>query len=397
MLPPYRMLLLPASLVLFTIAVRTRFKLLLPDFFILFGVLWISVAMFITTGGLAAISATVANTVDIAFSYFFARIIFRTPRDFRIFLVYMAPAIALIGIIMVLESVLHRAFVYEIFSGIFGETRRMKFVERIGLLRAFGPFPHPILAGLFLASFLPLYALAGIKGWPRWAGILASFGSFFSLSSAALLALVVSLVLIAYNWLTEKVQQLRWKVALIAGTVIGLVLEFGSENGAFNVLARYASFNTVTARHRLTIWEHGSKSVEQNPWFGIGYEDWERPTWMLSSVDHYWLLMAMQYGAVVPFIIGFAVFLAIVSASRASVVGPLADRALLRGLAISLSVFAFGVFSVSIWLSVQAWFYILVGVCVTLSARALDLSKMAQAARAQEQLLRSVESAAIRS
>ena len=38
----------------------------------------------------------------------------------------------------------------------------------------------------------------------------------------------------------------------------------------------------------------------------------------------------------------------------------------LRGLAIAMAVFAFGIVSVSIWLSTQVWFHMMLGLCVSL-------------------------------
>lgn len=383
-LPPYRLVLIPSALLVLTSAVRARFRLLLPDILVLIATLWISVAMFVNTGGTQAVTAVVSNTVDIALSYFFARVVFQNPRDFRIFLILMAPGIFLVGAIIMLESITFRPFVHETFTNIFGGSHRRRLVERLALMRAFGPFPHPILAGIFLVSFLPLYLLSGIRGWPRILGASAALFSFFTLSSAALLGLVVSAIMLAYNWLTERVANLTWRMFLIALTMVGLALEFLTQNGAFSFLTRYASLNTVTARHRLLIWKHGTANVESHPWFGIGYADWERPAWMLDSVDHYWLLLAMQFGVIVPFLIALTIALAVLNASRASVLGPQADRMMLRGIAISLGVFAFGVISVSIWLSVQTWFYMLAGVAVTLSARALEFAKSAERAKARK-------------
>jgi hypothetical protein len=378
-LPPYRFLLIPVIVLIINHILTSRMVMVTSDWLILAATTWICVAMFVNTGGTDAFTAAVANTVDIAVAYFFARIAFKTPRDFRLFLILMAPGLVFIALVIAIESTTHTPFTYEIFNSIFGGRQRRQFVVRLGLMRAFGPFPHPILAGIFLASFLPLYILGGIRGWPRLLGVLAAIGSFFTVSSAALLALVMSLLLLAYNWLTEKVANFGWRLFLAMACVTAFALEVFSQNGAFAVLTRYASLNTVTARHRILIWNHGTKNVAENPWFGIGYNDWERPVWMLESIDHYWLLLAIQFGVIVPFIVAAAIFLAVLNASRASAIGPSHDGRLLRGLAISLAIFAFGVISVSIWQSVQVWFYMLAGAAVSLSNRTFALRRAAMA------------------
>lgn len=390
-LPPYRFLLIPAAFLVVKAFADRRLKLVLPDVFIIAASAWIVLAMFMNTGGLGAVTASIANTVDMALAYFFARLVFQTPRDLRLFLILMAPGLAVIAAILVIESVTHRPFVQETFRSIFGGAQFKRLNIRLGLLRAMGPFPHPILAGIFMASFLPLYAMSGIRGWPRWVGLVASGASFFTLSSAALLALVMNTLLTGYNWLTERVSNLSWKMFLLAGASIGLLLEFGTENGLFNFLTRYVALDTATARYRLRIWDYGTKNVAENFWFGRGYADWDRPVWMVFSVDHYWLQLAMQFGAVVPFIIAIGIAFAVINASRASSFGPYDDRQLIRGAAISLAIFAFSVISVSIWLSSEVWFYMLAGICVSLSDRTFTLARQAEFLRAAATLQKAAE------
>ena len=47
---------------------------------------------------------------------------------------------------------------------------------------------------------------------------------------------------------------------------------------------------------------------------------------------------------------------------------PHVDARLLRAVAISLTVFALGAISVSLWLSVLVWFFMLLGIAVSLSS-----------------------------
>ncbi|MEL6208860.1 MAG: hypothetical protein AAFR44_01485, partial [Pseudomonadota bacterium] len=39
-----------------------------------------------------------------------------------------------------------------------------------------------------------------------------------------------------------------------------------------------------------------TKSVGNHPWFGVGRGEWERPSWMVASIDMFWLLPAIRYG-----------------------------------------------------------------------------------------------------
>jgi O-antigen ligase len=144
-----------------------------------------------------------------------------------------------------------------------------------------------------------------------------------------------------------------------------------SNSGFFNLMVRYASLNTVSAFNRVLIWQFGSRSVAEHPWFGIGYDDWDRPTWMQwdnsFSIDNFWLLIAMRFGLPVAVFLGIATLTAVgVLAWRSTRYQP-ADARLMRGMAISLGVFALGIISVALWLIALAWFFVLVGVAVSLA------------------------------
>src|SRR5690606_11972317 len=47
---------------------------------------------------------------------------------------------------------------------------------------------------------------------------------------------------------------------------------------------------------RLLIWDFGTQSVMNHPWLGVGYGEWDRPAWMPSSIDMFWLYNAIIYG-----------------------------------------------------------------------------------------------------
>jgi len=275
--------------------------------------------------------------------------------------------LALMALVIASEAVLHRHILQPFVGGLIGVGGYYPIDERMGLMRSRGPFPHPILAGIFFASFLPLYWMSGLRGWPRILGIVTAFFSVFTVSSAALLAISVSSMLMAYNWLSERFANLTWRFFFVVSAIVIFALEFGTGSGSFNLIMRYASLNSFSAYNRVLIWRCGSDSVVAHPLFGIGYAEWERPHWMVSgSIDHYWLLQAIQFGLVPPVTLAIATALAILAITRRSTRELRVDKMALRGLAIAMAVFAFGIVSVSIWLSTQVWFHMMLGLCVSL-------------------------------
>lgn len=365
-MPPYRFFLIPAALLVLATGLRGRFAFTIPDFLILGTTFWISVSLFLNHEPTDALGSSVALATDIGLAYFFARAVFRTLRDVRIFLLLMMPGLLIIGSIMAVESITHTNIIQPFFGNLTGQSVGWRHDERLGFMRARGPFPHPILGGIFLASFLPLFWMSGLSRIPRSAGSLAAILSFFTVSSAALLALTAATGLMIYNWLTERFSNLTWRLFFGGAAILIFALEFGTKSGSFNLLMRFASLNSYSAFNRVHIWRFGTRNVAENPWFGLGFNDWERPVWMKASIDHFWLLQAVQFGIATPLFMALATILAVLALMRGARYSSGVDRHSLQGLAIALSVFALGIVSVSIWLSAQVWFFALLGICVSM-------------------------------
>lgn len=368
-LPPYRIFMLPATLYLLSSAVGGRLRFAWPDLLVGFAAAWIWLASYMTSGEVStALVQGGSHTLDIAFAYFLARAAIQTPRDFRFFLVLIAPGIGLMSLFVVQEAVTHTRVLQRVAADISGSSYRLRDDIRLGLMRGTGPFPHPILAGIFLSSFLPIYLSSGLRGWPRTLGIAASFGGFFSMSSAALLGLLMGWLLWCYDWLSEKISNVTWGIFLFGSGILFTTIELTSNSGFYGLMIRYASLNTTSAYNRVLIWNYGTENIAQHPWFGLGYADWVRPSWMHSgSFDHFWLIMALRFGIPTSFLLIGATLAGVILLAIRSGTYRKQDARLLRGVAISLAVFALGAVSVSLWLSVLVWFFVLLGIAVSLS------------------------------
>jgi len=178
----------------------------------------------------------------------------------------------------------------------------------------------------------------------------------------------MSAMLMFYNWLTKQFANLSWRLFFMFAGLFVFVAELGTNAGTFNLVIRFASLNSDTGYRRVLIWKYGSQNVRQHPWFGLGYGDWQRPIWMTDSVDNYWLLTAMRFGIIPSVLLGLATCFALVGIVRKSTVTTGTDQQAYRGVAIALGVFALGLVSVAVWLSVQVWFFVLAGAAVSLSA-----------------------------
>lgn len=356
-------------------------RFVLPDFLVLITGLWMTVAMMYHYGFGVGLERGGSQALDATAGYYLARISFRSLNDVRKVLIMFSPGVFVAGFSVMLESITHREIVSPIAEALFGKlpyfvggevvgARDYRDLFRLGLMRAKGPFSHSILAGLYLATMSSLFLLSGIRGWPKVLGIIASLFAFFSLSSAAVLGLLLGYGLSFYEWLQDQVRELSWRLFVTLGLIVFGALNIVSDSGFVGVVSRYLTFNPATAYYRQLIWRYGTQSVEAHPVFGIGFAGYARPRWMVSgSVDAHWLLVAIRFGLLPSVLILTSVILALVALGRASANAPRTDRKFYRGIAIALFVMGLSMFTVTLWGGVLTWFNLLLGGCVACAQR----------------------------
>ncbi len=349
------------------------------DLLMFLGSLW-TVLSFIVIYGLAkGVVSGGALAVDIILPYLIARLCIRDADDVRRVLVVIAPLALFAGLSMMVEAISHTPIIKPLAASVFGRLVRYEdgvavgqatgFVDyRLGLFRASGPFNHPILAGIFLAALLPLYWSSGLKKWPFYAGVAASFLAFFSVSSAAIFALALGIGLLAFDLSRKYAAFLTWRLMFALASIALVFGQIASEKGLSSLLIRL-SLNPATGFFRRLIWRYGWISVEKNPWFGIGFKEYARQAWMVASVDNYWLLLAMRHGLIVAIAFLATTVAAIYSLSRLSLQVSERDRRLYVGLAIAVFILAIAGFSVALFGSLASWYYMLLGICLSLTTQ----------------------------
>ena len=366
-------------LLLFSIA-RGTFRFHLLDLAVLGAGAWMIVAITVNYGLGDGIVRGGALGIDFALAYFVGRNAIGSVHDFRRLLVYISPGFFVAGTIVFLESVTGRLYVRPLAETIFGAlplyeggtvvgVREQRLEIRLGLLRGYAGFPHAILGGTFLCSALVLFAAGRLRGFPKWGGILGAALGFFSLSSTAIMVLVATGGLTVYEFVQRRVRELNWGVFTFAAATIFVLLELLSKGGAINAIIRYLTLNPASGNFRQLIWEFGTASVARNPWFGIGFDSYERPQWMLTdSIDTHWLLAAVRFGLPAAIFLGLAFIGATIAVARASGRVALEDRMTLRSMAFFLIAIILAGFTVAFSGSILGFFIAMAGAAVTLSA-----------------------------
>lgn len=345
-------------------------RLSVGDGLILIGAAWMVVS-FVAFYGVEGFARGVGLAVDVAIPYLCARASIKSYQDLRRLLIYCLPGLIIAGAAVAAESLSHRLIVRPIFASIFGDLSSYEngvavsnarfFVDyRMGLLRASGPFPHPILGGLFLSSFLPLFLRAGLKGWPKIAGPITGLLGFFSVSSAVFLAYAVDIGLIIIDAILRFARLKIWPVIIGSTAILLLAAQVASGGRLVGFISRI-SLNPATAYYRQLIWDYGSQSILDHPIIGIGFSEYQRLSWMTPSVDNYWLLLGIRHGFLTPVCIFVFCLMFIWKLGQSLKYVPAQDQKLGQALNVCVFTLVVTAFTVSYFSGMQTLFYILLG------------------------------------
>lgn len=235
--------------------------------------------------------------------YLLGRVYVRTPGAFLRLCRMLVWIVVCMLPFAIFEAVTTRPIVAELLNrlpGLRSVANVYVGLPRLGLDRVQLTFAHPIHFGLFCSIAFPLCVVALGDIWSPLRrtvfGSLVALACFLALSSGALLAILLQFGLIAWSRLFAQFR-LRWWLLVGLFGLAYVVIDLLSNRTPLKVFMSYATFSAETAYWRGLIFDYGMQNVWAHPLFGLGLNDWARPEWMFtSSVDNFWLLMAMRYG-----------------------------------------------------------------------------------------------------
>ncbi len=292
---PYRIILL---LMLFPCLIQLisgkAGKVLPTDILFFLHALWATISLSVVHGFGNMIETFTIYIVEFLGPYLLARCYIRTSQQFEtVVRIYFYILLFLLPFVL-LESLTGINIIMEILA-----TGNIGIGERMGLIRSHGPFEHPILYGVFVASVFTLfYYVTRYKASFIKAGLASSvsmFCTFFSLSSGALLGLVLQIAFIGWDIVTRRIA-FRWYILLGIVVAMYIFIDIVSTRSPFHVFVTYLTFSTGSSYNRILIWIYGTAEVWRHPIFGIGLNDWVRAPWMSNSMDNFWLLVTVRFG-----------------------------------------------------------------------------------------------------
>jgi O-antigen ligase len=360
--------------------VKLRIRLHWLDFLLIVVAIWMPAALSYHHDVTFGLEAGGRQSYDMVIAYFLGRTCIDSFDKLRSLMLYILPGLFVVGALLFLESIAGQLLVRPFFQQLFGTSgevgSELRSGSRLGLLRAYSVFIHPIHAGIFLSSFIVFYFLLfKIKQW-RISGALVGILGFFSLSSAGILGIGFQLIFISYDWLQKQIRDLSWGLAMGAVGVFFFLIHLFSQNGIVTVIYNYLTLNPATGRFRTLIWQYAGDVALQNPWLGIGQNDYARPSWMgTPSIDAHYLFMAVRYGmpsALLYLLIAISIIMILGSRMASSRTNRSRDGFL--ALAICISVTLILMFTVTFWGAMLSWFNFLLGAALALTTWPQNLS-----------------------
>lgn len=276
-------------------------RVLLTDILFFAHIFWALVALVVNNPG--QVVTNIGSTgVEFLGGYLVGRAYIRNAADFVALIRWLVViAFCLLPFVLV-ESQTGRPLILEAIRSLPGidSVRPVNIGGRLGMERVQSVFAHPIHSGLFF-SFIFALTFTGMRGVfsnsTRYAAtVVSGICTFLALSSGALLALALQLGLLIWAWVFRNSPR-KWLLLYGLFALLYVIIDLSSTRTPIRVFMSYATFSAHTAYWRSIIFEWGMVNVWANPIFGLGLNDWVRPSYMVSgSMDNFWLVMAVRYG-----------------------------------------------------------------------------------------------------
>ena len=275
-------------------------RLVITDYLIFFYSFWVMLS-FIKLHGGAQIPYAGSQVAITLGGYLVARASIRSPGQMIAMSGFMVTLVLILMPFAFIEALTGEYIIPQwiVDTGLFGTVGSVPYPPRMGLYRAQVVFAHPIHWGLYCSMALSLYFVTRLQLVGPFTRYLVSalivLGTFFSVSSGPFLTVLFQLALIFYMLVLNNVK-MQWKLLVWGGVIGYTAIELSTTKFGMFAIAQKLAFNSHTAYYRPLIWQYGTAQVDRTPFFGVGRGGWSRPFWMTSSIDNYWLQLAVVNG-----------------------------------------------------------------------------------------------------
>jgi hypothetical protein len=270
---------------------------------------WLALSLIVVDGFEVAIKPVGFEFVETVGAYFLARCYVRDADDFYSVVQILFRIVVFLMPFAMIELVTGHNLLREFFGAIL-PTNFNPSEQRSGLTRVQSVFDHPILFGLCSGSILALTNL--VLGYQNslfkrsFRTLIVAGTALMSLSAGPMGAIATQGFLLSWNGLLRRVRT-RWKILIVIFVCLILLIEMFAQRSALTILVSFIVLDPASYWYRTLIWTYGTETVLNHPLFGVGMNDWERPSWMpTNSIDSFWLLLAVRGGLPAAFLMMLA-------------------------------------------------------------------------------------------
>jgi len=315
-------------------------------------------------GTFDAFITIMGQVVNYGGTYFIVRTCITKTSDVTHLTKYMKFSVIALGVCMMAEWWTGRN-AFAIFGGV------PEFTEiRDGKLRCQGPFGHPIGAGLFGASLVPIFLSSIVVRNRRVEGLVALAFSVLvvslTASSGPVLALVAGVAAWCFWPLKRQMRMVSWGVVVL---LLGLHLVMKAPVWA--LIARANVFDASSSWHRFNLFDQFIRRIDE--WWLVGTRSTEHWGHMAGDVSNNYVRIGVSGGlfTLLAFLLvlrrGFTSLGAAIRRSKDS-----GEQALLWGLGGGLMAHVMGSFGLSYWDQTTVLFALLLGLISAASSAVLS-------------------------
>ncbi len=239
----------------------------------------------------ASVSALVLRlgaSIDTLGAYFLFRVLIRTWDDIRALIRGMAVTAMPIAGAFLIEKATGRNM-FSVFGGVPDITR-----VREGRLRCQGAFAHPILAGSFWASILPLFIAMWWSAKDRALCVLSVLSAMLIIFACSSSTPVAAVMIALMGW---SIFFIRGYTRYILWGIVGLlvVLQVAMQKPVYHLISRVDLVGGSTGWHRFHLIDQFVQRWDE--WFLFGTRSTAHWGWGLFDVTNQYVLEGVRGGA----------------------------------------------------------------------------------------------------
>ena len=373
-------LLAPLVVIILIQKVRAgRYRFIITDLLVLLSGFWMVYAPGNILGLAAALNHGGPIALEFCMGYFATRMLLSERGQALKFISLFCGLVAVAGLAAALDTFTDSFVVHKLASVFTGYRTYDVGIYRLGLLRARGPFEHPIILG-FLSSLALIISFYVKVRWRKFSIAGCSVGTLVAVSTAPVQGFLIGLSLLLYNRILSNIP-FKW-FALIAafGAMLGGVWLSG--HSILHFVFQYLTFDPESGYYRIWTWDGVSDAVALSPMFGLGFGPFPDDLDINHSIDALWLNLALNFGVPGAILVGLSLVSgAALPISSARFNLSAIEKRLGVALGVVLFVVLFVSFTVDFWGSSWVAVAVLLGVKVHLAEMARIGSRTQLSAR----------------